>query len=178
MSDDYVLGGRFTPNAHKSRILPEPDGMTWTPHWAATSRTLWLVPDNSNASHIWCSGGEGSRGLGGNNKAFPLTKAIGGFVTLNGPWHANPTDLFKETGIDLRHNLTTWGVLGRGFTHDSNSGRDVITDLVYIDATPMPGTLDRIEATGRAMMEQNGEPQLYFYSESYGGCGYGMVQHV
>lgn len=172
---EYVKGGRFTPASHKSMIANVAETVLYTPHWSAKHGTLWLVPDIQNASHIWCSGGPGSRGLGGHEKTFPLVKAIGGSITLKGPFHANPHDLFNETGIDMRNQIWSWGVLGRRFDHDANSGRDVIADLVYIDTIAMPGVIDRVERLGQTLIDLGYEEELFYYSETAGGCGYGKV---
>jgi len=170
---DYITGGNFYPNSHTSRLAYRPHDVRYTPRLSNDGQTLWLVPDNDNAHYIWCSGGIGSRGLGGSSKEFPLIDAIGGVITLKGPWHANPTDLYKETGCDLRGKHETWGVLATGFTHDSNSGRDVLTGLIHIDPSPIIGAFDRIEQLGKSMTTHE---KLFYYSESVGGSSYGRVQ--
>lgn len=133
-------------------------------------RPIWLYhPDRSG---VWCSGGPGSAGCGGNLVEFPLADGLGS-IKLKGPWHSNADFFFRDTGIDVRSNFVTWGCVGTGRTYDNGVAR--ITGLVWFDVAPTRGEYERVDHLAWELQEKNPDTKLFVYAESDGGSHHGPV---
>jgi len=172
-----VLGGEFVSNRPYQMISAQGEDVQpkYNIHIGKDKR-IWLVTTDQDPDHIIVQGGPGSQGYGGADLVFTLANGVDK-ITLHGPWHSNTDSLFKQTGIDLRAKIVTWGVIGRGREFrpaNAYSSDSVITDLVYFDKEPMPGVYNRIQNLAKEMSDAEGIP-LYYHMCSYGGGSTGPV---
>lgn len=169
---DLVIGGVFTiPPGEIIAARSQPGKIEWKIA-VGKSGLIWLY--NPEISSVWCSGGKGSRGCGGNALKFPLVDGMGE-ITLVGPRHSNADAFFKDTEIDIRSNFITWGCVGTGLEYDENTGRNKITGVVYFDDEPTKGLFHRFDLLAWEMQEQNPEVKLFSYCETEGGSSCGHV---
>lgn len=141
-------------------------------------KRLWMVAANVDnpAEHIYMGYQEytGSRGFAGRTLVFNLVDQHMS-ISLQGPWHSNAEALYAATGIDVRNTCKTFVVigLGRSFAAGTN-GRDVITDIVYMDESPKLGSYTRDKEIAQAIMKDNPDiDKLYTYSDGCGGSSHG-----
>lgn len=113
---------------------------------------------------------KGSKGYGGSLCGFKVKDSKGNtaVIKIQGPWHSNSGALFTETGIDLRKNHLTMGVVGR----ETRKNTFTLTDLLHTDKQPVLGAFNRIKMITRELCEIHWE-ELFVVHVSRGGssCG-------
>lgn len=132
----------------------------------------WLYADIPNAAdEIYVDGGKGSDGFGGRTLTFELVD--GTTVDFIGPWHANPHDMLKETGVDLRGKHLTQGIAAFVCELGDVYKPDTYREVVHYDAQPAIGALDRIKHIAQAIANETGRHVRYGSVSNGGGQGGG-----
>lgn len=172
---DYVitLGGDFTPNRYGMFSgQGEAAQHRYDLHVGKSGRR-WLVGTSEDrASNVYVEGGPGSQGFGGSELVFVLRD--GETLALKGPWHSNADSLFKDTGVDVRNEHYTFGVIGTGREHRNTGAAATITGVIYADAGPTKGDFCRIDELAQRLADER-QQTLYCYRESKGGSSCGPV---
>lgn len=172
-----VLGGNFTAGTYQMFSAQSEDTKPRYKILLGKLGTIWLVTTNEDPDHIIVQGGPESKGYGGADLTFTLANGVDK-ITLHGPWHSNTDALFKDTGLDLRNKIKTWGCIGRkrSWHRQSNWGdsQTVIEDLIYFDHCVIAGAFDRIQDMAQKMSNAMGIT-LYYYMQSYSGGSSGPV---
>jgi hypothetical protein len=133
----------------------------------------WYIAIDSPAENVYISpkseenapGYKGFRGFGGRTLKFELED--GTVDHVKGPWASNTDSLFADTGVDVRDQHVTFGVISRGISYDDQC-RTIMTDVIYIDYEPLKGPFDRIKNLAKEFANKEGKLVRY-YSESKGG---------
>ena len=131
---------------------------------------IWLY---STADNIYVQGGPNSEGFGGALLEFKLENGCDS-VKLKGAWHTESTSLFVDTGVDIRDQNLTIGVIGRKRGYDN--GRAVIEDIIWFDKEPVYGTFDRVDKLADKLSHERKEV-LYYHKQSMGGSCCGPVNY-
>lgn len=165
---ELVLGGKFVDDYYSMVSGQAVAQSNYYNIAIGKSGRIWLYQDGDS---IYEQGGPKSEGFGGALLEFKLSNGCDS-VKLKGAWHSNSSALFQDTGIDLRLQHLTWGVIGTKRSHDD--GRSVIENLLWFDKEPTYGAFKRIEDKATEMSHQM-KKTLYYYSRSVGGSSCGPV---
>jgi hypothetical protein len=143
----------------------------------------WYIAIDSPAGNVYVSpkseentpGYKGFKGFGGRTLQFELED--GTVDHIQGPWHSNSDSLFEDTGVDVRDQHVTFGVISRDFKSDPDDpwGDGIMVDVLYIDEEPNKGSFDRIDKLAEEYAEREGK-QIMYYRESKGGSCRGPVK--
>lgn len=137
----------------------------------------WLVATNveNQANYVYCRarGNERSDGYGGATFNFALED--GSKFQLQGPWHSNSSDLFKDTGYDVRQKHYTFCVIGTNTEYSNNNySRQRIVSIIHKDKQPTLGHFYRGDILAGEIANMLGQ-QVYIFSESEGGSHSGTI---
>lgn len=93
-------------------------------------------------------------------------------ITLRGPWHASPSDLYEDTGVDVRDQNLSQGVVSRGITH-GNAGicSALYSDVLHFDDTPVVGLSCRVKSIAQELANKHQEKLKWWSAHSRGGMG-------
>lgn len=128
----------------------------------------WFVPNNGNPSKINWHNPRDENGYGGSVVKFPLED--GSICDVKGPWCRTADTLFEVTGIDLRNNHLTFGIIAlerqsvkhKGMTNDYKG-------VLYVDEDETVGDFDRIPKLAQKMANERGENVVYQVITAGGG---------
>jgi hypothetical protein len=131
--------------------------------------TIWLVADGpGKGDAVYCSGGPGSQGFGGATLRFELVD--GGVEMLTGPWHTNADALFSHTGVDVRDQFLTFGIVAEEREHVAGRwGANYYDKIIHHDSEPIVGTYDRIHNIAKTWAKENGKVCYYAFITPGGG---------
>lgn len=143
-----------------------------------SEKSVWYISTNdaSPASHIYVASkdpevNKKSQGFAGRTITFNLED--GSVDKVQGPWHTNSDSLYKETGVDLRDQHLTFGVIGKGYEGNLRESR--ILNVLHKDEDWTLGEFNRIQKLAQALANKLGE-ELYVYQQSQGGSSQGPVK--
>lgn len=164
------LGGSFTEDYYQ--MIPGQEEAQSNTYKIALGKTgkIWLY---STGDNIYAQGGPKSDGFGGATLEFKLANGCDS-IKLKGPWHTNSESFYRDTGIDIRDQHLTIGVIGRGRSH--NNGRSVIDDIIWFDPEPIYGLYNRVQDLATKLSDERGEC-LYYHMQSKGGGSCGPVNY-
>jgi hypothetical protein len=165
---DLSLGGRFIEDYYKMHSRSAEAEAKKYRIALGKSSEIWLYNTGDN---VYTQGGPNSDGFGGRSLKFTLSNGYD-FIELKGPWHANSDALFKATGIDIRNQHLTIGVIGK--SRSWNNGRCVIEDILYFDKEPKFGCYDRVRKLAEDMASSMNET-IYYHMSSISGASNGPV---
>ena len=128
----------------------------------------WIIPTNGEPSEIH-SHNAPHTGYGGRVLFFPLDEEDK-LYKAKGPWHRNADDLFAATGIDLRNNHLTLGIVAlerRSVKHKgmANDYRGIL----HLDENEIRGEFDRIPKLAQKIANERGEDVVYQVITAGGG---------
>lgn len=135
---------------------------------------IWLVPVNNDPSMIHVhTQSPSSQGYGGSNIEFKIDD--GSIYMVKGPWRSNTEDLFLETGLDLRKNHETFGIiaLDRRSVKHKPMQYDYF-DVLHMDDGPVIGEFDRIEKMAQIKANDLNK-NVYYQVQTAGGGQIGMA---
>lgn len=112
-----------------------------------------------------------SQGFGGAWIEFKIEDGL--TIKLQGPWHTNADDLFKETGYDIRDKYLTFVVISK----DSKliDYNDVMIDVLYIDDKPQIGHFYRGREIAEKLSKELGI-KVWLYSKSHSGSSIRTIE--
>jgi len=139
------------------------------------SGRYWYIPvTDCPADNIYVSahpdenmpGFKGFRGFGGAILTFHLVN--GKKDEVQGPWHSNSTALLNDTGIDIRDQHLTQGIISteREWTSFSDG---LYKNVLYHDIKPSLGYFDRIDTL--AQKYANKLNKIVYYAVKTAGGG-------
>lgn len=150
--------------------IGEAEQNVYTKH-IGKSGSVWLVKHGKFAAdNVYVSGGPGSQGFGGATLEFKLSD--GTVEKLVGPWHCNASDLFKDTGVDIRNTHSSRVVIAKNVEYDRDSYyTKIFTDVIVVEQEFQEGSFDRAEMRELAQKHANELGQkVYFFKETGGGA--------
>jgi 3',5'-cyclic AMP phosphodiesterase CpdA len=114
-----------------------------------------------------------SDGFGGRTLRFPLED--GSVYEAKGPWKGNADSMFRDTGVDLRDQYSSFVVIGKGVRFEKGRYESirVITDVVYMDDGFQIGPFQREEAIVKTLPVG----KYQYYRETRGGSIAGSIEH-
>ena len=170
---DIAIGSDFTPDRY-GMISGQGEAAKhrYDLHVGKSGRRWLVSTSDDRASNVYVEGGPGSQGFGGAELVFTLRD--GSAVTLKGPWHSNSDSLFRDTGVDVRNEHYTFGVIGTGREYRNTGGSATITGVIHADKGPTKGQFSRINDLAQQMADER-QQTLFYYQESKGGSSCGPV---
>jgi len=167
---DLQIGGKFIADYYSMHSGQEVAQSNLYKIALGKTGRIWLY---STADNIYVQGGPNSDGFGGALLEFKLQNGCDS-IKLKGAWHAESSGLFADTGVDIRDQNLTIGVIGRARSHDK--GRSVIEDIIWFDKEPVYGIFDRVDKLAVKLSHERKEV-LYYHKQSMGGSSCGPVNY-
>lgn len=131
-----------------------------------TGRT-WLVPVGKFAGdNIHVSGDKNSQGYAGTTLKFNLED--GSTLELQGPWHGNPSDLFKDTGYDIRNKHATKVIIADTVEYEQGEWKPILSGILYEDEDFQESVFNRGTDLAKTFANKLNKP-VYYYVETGGG---------
>lgn len=140
------------------------------------SGKAWFYrPGKFAATHIYVDGGKGSQGMGGRTITFKLED--GTTYDSIGPWMTGADAMFKDTGVDVRHQNGTRLVLARQveYPKDYYAMMPDMIDVVHHEPEFVEGHYDRARELAQKIVNDLNEP-LHYFIESFGGAQSGLLK--
>ena len=135
--------------------------------YVGKSGRRWLVADQENAGeNIYVEGGPNSDGFGGRTLEFQLKD--GAIISLKGPWHSNCDSLFNDTGVDVRNQYYTFGIISLGKRYTENYLSEIFEDVLFYDESPVLGDFNRIENLAKEFAYKLNR-RVYYAQRTRGG---------
>lgn len=143
------------------------------------SGNTWLVPTLGDPSKIHLDRHDPkSKGYGGSTLTFRLDN--GEEYSVKGPWNSNSDSLYHDTGIDLRNNHKSRGIvaLKREVPEDRSrySSMDYIyKDVLHLDEDMVRGSFNRVEDIGQKIANELNQT-VYYQVVSQDGGSSGTIE--
>lgn len=136
------------------------------------SGNTWYVPSDLNPNVQVDTHDPNSEGYRGRTLEFILED--GTIDKVQGPWSSNSDALFRDTGIDLRNNHITYGIIagGRSPNHEDpyNLMNHIYIDVVHLDEKPTKGEYSRIQNLAQKLADEYKLDLFYQVKSGGGGC--------
>lgn len=114
-------------------------------------------------------GYKGFQGYAGRTLTFKLVD--GSELQLQAPWSSNSSDLYADTGVDIRDCHETFVVVGHGRkTIGQGYGRTVITDVIYKDDDWTNGRFNRGDKIAKEIANKLGKTVMLMSKSRGGSC--------
>lgn len=132
----------------------------------------WVVAVQGNpADNIYKDGGKGSDGFAGRTLTFPLED--GTSVSFIGPWKCGADALYEATGVDVRNQYLTLGIIALRRENGIDTGRVRTSyhnfyDVLHVDADWSIGAYNRIDCMAQDFADTLGV-KVWFSTVSKGG---------
>lgn len=125
----------------------------------------WFYKD---VDHIYCTPlpHEGSRGMAGATLTFHLPEGL--TEDVKAPWMTNASALFAATGIDLRFDYLTFGVIS------VERHKAILKTILHKDETWTKGPYFRIRDLAQYYANSL-NITLFYFCKSFGGSSLGPV---
>lgn len=137
---------------------------------------IWLYAPNDadpgNTIYAHNPADANSQGMGGAWIEFKT--GVAGIYRVKGPWKANSSRLFDDTGVDLRDKRLSFVVLSLD-ADLSRYPRVICRDVIHVDSAPMMGTFDR----GKLLAQRYADEYsiaIHCAVRTAGGGSYGYVK--
>jgi len=128
-------------------------------------KLIWLYSD---AAHIYNGFPfpNDSRGMAG--AIIPFTTIDGKIILLFGPWHSNTDTLYARTGVDLRDQHITRGLVA--LKRDWTQNDFEYSGILYLDKEGTAGKYHRILEIGKRFAQELSETVFVFTQTNGGSC--------
>ena len=138
--------------------------------YVGDSDRIWLIPTGrfpADNIHTFSPFAQ-SKGYCGNSVTFNLDD--GSILTLEGPWHSNPEELFFDTGIDIRGKHSTQVYLSTRVDFNPD-----LHNSLYYEEEPHEGFFNRGELLAQEFANELNKP-IFYITKTAGGSHSGSVQ--